>query len=36
MNDKTCVINIAGWEPGLYIVKAVVGETELTEKMLIK
>lgn len=36
MTDKTCVINIADWEPGLYIVKAVVGETELTEKMLIK
>lgn len=36
ISEKTYTINSSGWKSGVYIIKAVIGDQELSEKVVIK
>lgn len=36
MTERSCSFNTAGWDSGLYAIKAVIGNEELSEKLVIK
>lgn len=36
MTERSCSVNTASWESGLYVIKAVIGNEELSEKLVVK
>ena len=36
MTEPSCSIDTTGWKPGVYVVKAIIGDEVLTEKVIVK
>ncbi len=36
MTERSCSVSTSSWESGLYVIKAVIGNEELSEKLVVK